>query len=560
MGSPQQAMPFRLAHSSLQLALRFWPEETRDWGHALAAELDEIEKPLVALQWAFGGLMLFSRASASHFLAWLKLPAGSRLSTAPLLPGTSVPILPKRSRLFTAVILLAAALLLFLPQSRQAISTVVASWNGYEISSGDRRTLANLAAQAEKDRDARTLAFVALVLRDPEQGMRLADKAVVLDPQLTWVYASRFYRPADVQQPTEWLVRLHASDPDNSVTDLLIADNIAQPRYMALMALGTPGLQQFESQITGDPRWVAHMEAAFRAPRYDGYVTKHWELISYVWSSHPTLSPSIIGYELWAHRIPNLSNLMSFANFKIRRAQQALAEGHPEEAEQILRQIDAFGNLMTDRAQTDIECLIGLDLSRKAARELGAHYAATGQEAAAKQASVRVEHLKTLQQTFHRPSMAAYLTTQKAFRGNALLFQVATVLLLLSALMVVFSHLGIELQPRSWSLRQPALQRMLCRAADYSPVSLLFVFAGFVLSFLPFARLFAEYRAAAGSTLMFRQLSSTLWELVAFPSFLQGIIDRSLFWWFLIAVLALLAMFILVRGFYRGRPGVPTAA
>jgi hypothetical protein len=59
---------------------------------------------------------------------------------------------------------------------------------------------------------------------------------------------------------------------------------------------------------------------------------------------------------------------------------------------------------------------------------------------------------------------------------------------------------------------------------------------------------------------MFRQLSSTLWELVAFPSFLQGIIDRSLFWWFLIAVLALLAMFILVRGFYRGRPGVPTAA
>jgi hypothetical protein len=383
MGSPQQAMPFRLAHSSLQLALRFWPEETRDWGHALAAELDEIEKPLVALQWAFGGLMLFSRASASHFLAWLKLPAGSRLSTAPLLPGTSVPILPKRSRLFTAVILLAAALLLFLPQSRQAISTVVASWNGYEISSGDRRTLANLAAQAEKDKDGRTLAFVALVLRDPEQGMRLADKAVVLDPQLTWVYASRFYRPADVQQPTEWLVRLHASDPDNSVTDLLIADNIAQPRYMALMALGTPGLQQFESQITGDPRWVAHMEAAFRAPRYDGYVTKHWELISYVWSSHPTLSPSIIGYELWAHRIPNLSNLMSFANFKIRRAQQALAEGHPEEAEQILRQIDAFGNLMTDRAQTDIECLIGLDLSRKAARELGAHYAATGQEAAA---------------------------------------------------------------------------------------------------------------------------------------------------------------------------------
>src|SRR5712691_8105322 len=43
MTSPQRSIPFWLAHSSLQLALRLWPEESRDWGHAIAAELDEIE-------------------------------------------------------------------------------------------------------------------------------------------------------------------------------------------------------------------------------------------------------------------------------------------------------------------------------------------------------------------------------------------------------------------------------------------------------------------------------------------------------------------------------------
>jgi len=69
MPAPRQLLSFRLAHSSLQLALRHWPDESRQWGHALAAEFDEIEKPFEALQWALGGLMLFSRASASHFLA-----------------------------------------------------------------------------------------------------------------------------------------------------------------------------------------------------------------------------------------------------------------------------------------------------------------------------------------------------------------------------------------------------------------------------------------------------------------------------------------------------------
>ena len=68
--------------------------------------------------------MLFSRASASHFLAWLKLPAGSALPT-----GVSVAVLPKRSRLFTVAILLATAVVVCLPQGREAISTYSAQMN-----------------------------------------------------------------------------------------------------------------------------------------------------------------------------------------------------------------------------------------------------------------------------------------------------------------------------------------------------------------------------------------------------------------------------------------------
>ncbi|PYU49824.1 MAG: hypothetical protein DMG53_04265 [Acidobacteria bacterium] len=172
MTSRQPSLPFWLAHASLQLALRLWPKESRDWGHALAAELDEIEKPFEALRWAIGGIMFFSRASASHFLAWLKLPAGSALSSTSLPTGVSAAVLPKRSRLFTVAILLATAVVVCLPQSREAISTVRGSWNGYRGYSSDVRDLRNLAARAEKERDARTLAFVALAAPDTGSAMR----------------------------------------------------------------------------------------------------------------------------------------------------------------------------------------------------------------------------------------------------------------------------------------------------------------------------------------------------------------------------------------------------
>src|SRR5437667_2792978 len=76
MTSRQPSLPFWLAHASLQLALRLWPKESRDWGHALAAELDEIEKPFEALRWAIGGFSLPGLAEAPGWLCpFLNFPS-----------------------------------------------------------------------------------------------------------------------------------------------------------------------------------------------------------------------------------------------------------------------------------------------------------------------------------------------------------------------------------------------------------------------------------------------------------------------------------------------------
>jgi len=300
------------------------------------------------------------------------------------------------------------------------------------------------------------------------------------------------------------------------------------------------------------------MEAAFRAPRYEGYLRKHWELISYAWNRDPSLSPSIIGYGLWSHRIPNVLNLMTFTSLKVHRAQQARTDGHPEQAEKILAEIDSFGHRMQEQSQTDIERVVGLGLERLAAQEFKTLYAAAGREAEAKSASARVIHLEELQNSFHSPSMAAYLTERERFPGYALLFQVTTVLVFLSALAVALSFLLLELRPRSSARRRAGWQRILCRTADYAPASLLFVCSAFLLSFLPLARLFAGYRGQQGTAATLRSLSSTLWELEQLPSLVRNLFQYSFFWWLFTATLVALGIFVLVRGFYRTTPAAPS--
>jgi hypothetical protein len=556
MTSPEQAMPYRLAHSSLKLALRFWPEETRDWGHALAAELHEIEKPFEALWWALGGLMLFSRASVSHFLTWLKLPAGSSFSKDPLIPGTNPPILPKRSRLFTAVLLAATIAVLFLPQSRIAVSTVRASWQGYQLWDSDRRTLERFAARAEREKDARTLAFVALTFPDSDQGVHLAEKAVSLDPSFTWIYASRSYGLEDTPRPSEWLSQLPTSDPDNAFVYLAAADAIAQPRYRAMLMHRTPAPGEFESAIAADPQWLAQMESAFRAPGYDNYVRKHWELICYEWDRDPAISPALIGYGLWSHRIPNLQNVKTFTKIKIRRAHEALASGHPDEAASILLQVDGFASRMSQQGEAYLERMTAVDVSRQANEELRNLYSATGRQREASDASARLQELESRHRTY---ASLPYLAETNSVRREANLFQSSAILLFVCGVLVALSFLLLEIRPRSFPQRGAVWQRILCGTADFAPATFLILSCAFVVSFLPIAHLFARYRSASISLDTFREIRGTLWGLVEVPISVQNILDPTLFWWLMTTALVVIAALLVFRLFTRTRPAPHTA-
>jgi len=555
MGATKHSGISRLAQGTLQLALQFWPAESREWGLAHASELPEAEGPLETLQWTLGGLMLFSRASVSHILLWMKNPPGSPFSLPA--PGSDQPLLPRRSRFFTAALLAATLLVLFLPQSRLALSAARASWNGFEITALDRHTLEVMASRAEAEKDAQRVAFVALALPDSERAMVLADRAVALDPSLTWIYSTRFHRPEDVPMPDAWHKRSLARDPDNAFVHLATADDIANGHFQRLIAHRTPPQEEMDDAIVGDPEWIKQMELAVHSTRYDDYLSLHWALVCRAWDRHPTLSPSIIGYSLWSGRISHMSNLKTYARMRVHLAQQRRLAGQPEEASKILADLDGFGARMADWSQSRFGKMIGQELSREANVEFAALYAATGRKEEAERASARVQELEALQQSFHGPFMTDYLARAESLRHPAFLFQTFFVLFVIALFLAVLCYMVLDLRPNKAAARGKLWQFALCRAADYLPAAVLGFGLAFVLSFLPIARMLASFRSSAASPDAYGGLSHTFWTLETFPYFFQSHFDGSFFWWFVVIALSVLALALLwrnLRGLRRVQP------
>jgi hypothetical protein len=422
--------------------------------------------------------MLFSRAFASAVLAWLTLPAGSRLSPAPLSAETGTLILPRRSRLFTAAILLATTLLLFLPESREALSTVLASWNGYRGSASDLRALQKIAARAEKEKDARTLAFVSLVAPDPEGAAGLADHAAALDPGLAWIYASRRPRPEYHPPPKDGLARLVAADSDNAFPEILAAQAICEPRLHALVAQHSLTPQETEAVLAANSDWVTHMDRAFRAPRYDSYFDRRWQLTQEVWNHNPDLSVSLIFNSIWSHPLLDFLSIKSYANILVQQAHQAASAGHPGQAESLLREVDSFGRRVADQGGLDLEKFLGLDVSRHATSELRDFYQRLGRMDESQEATRRLQLIEGRVDGLTHSLRRMDQPRLHALERSALWVQICAILALLSAGIAAICLVALEWRPGRFTGQRVWFRRVVCVAADWVPTALLIASMG----------------------------------------------------------------------------------
>jgi tetratricopeptide (TPR) repeat protein len=372
MNRPRNSLLTRVARSSLDLAVRHWPESSRQWGQAMLADG-------AAVSWAVGGMLLFAKAMMVRFLEWMRQPAGTGFSGAGLPSGSKAPQYPKHSRLATAVILLSGVTLFFLPIGREAATTVQASWRGFIPSEGDRQDLEKIAVRAEKEKDAWELAFVALSYPETDRARLFADRAVELDPKLVWIYAARYHDRQDWSQSVQRLERLKSIDRDNAFAYLVNA--YAQGELGIEDADARRGISVASTRDTlaSDGEWLEEMDQAFRAPNYDSYHRRHEELLREGWRNNPNLSPGLVAMDLWAHGVPDALQLLGYADLRVGQAVEAGSAGNEKAAEAILGELTSFGRRMTANSSDFFGYSVGMGVTKRGLEGFRKLYGTNGQ-------------------------------------------------------------------------------------------------------------------------------------------------------------------------------------
>jgi hypothetical protein len=229
----------------------------------------------------------------------------------------------RRTRFISLLFFVWAIAFFFIPDFRQSFRAPLISLN---ISAGNWRwvlevgrlpdkMLEQTAKLAEQGRDARTLAFVALRYPVGTEGARLADEAVALDPQYTWIYFSLIDRYREAANPVldQWIAKLQAWDPDNAIPYLTAAEEI---RYKKRVKW--PASQQLEA-LANETEWRQAMQQAFAAPHYDSYAIRRFNLERSWLLEHRLDRADILVRSVSSYPIPNLLNIRNYDNLLVKK-------------------------------------------------------------------------------------------------------------------------------------------------------------------------------------------------------------------------------------------------
>lgn len=167
-----------------------------------------------------------------------------------------------------------ASLLFFLaPVFRQAFRVSLMQWHAvFHVRSPLDEpprldpTLEAIVQEASENQDAEALAFAAIHSRNRAESVRLAEAAVHLDPNLTWLFGVVAVQWSSFPELDRWIPTLEKYDPQNALPHLIAAEkiDIEQVDYKRIP-------HRVEDQ---PPAWKDAMAAAFQSPKLDTYSSR----------------------------------------------------------------------------------------------------------------------------------------------------------------------------------------------------------------------------------------------------------------------------------------------
>jgi hypothetical protein len=240
-----------------------------------------------------------------------------------------------------------------------------------------------------------------------------------------------------------------------------------------------------------------------------------------------------------------------FADVKIHEAQKARASADLKRAQSLLDEVDTFGIRMADGSTTDIEKMMAWRISRNANKEMAVLYSSSGKTEDVRRVTARLDKIEDRfkeMRVAHNPAKTAGAQT---FRRKAILVQGFGTLAVVAGFAALAAILLLELFPRWIRSAKPIWRRAASLAADYAPAVVLIACSAFLVSFLPFQRVIAEYRASNYVLPNEERLTDAMWGLFEIPQYVAGASVST--WTFVTVALSALLLFVLVRGFYRAR-------
>lgn len=429
--------------------------------------------------------------SLAQFEDWEKL----RSQLFQSVEGTRLPVweqngffAPRRVPVWIALAL--TLLLLAIPSFRQALGILPVpgsdptSWGSRVFS---EKELRRIEQSGDKQKYARALAFVALhsPKEDDPRAMHAAERAIALDPQLTWISAKLSHRTYanPGYDPHPWIERLKAWDPQNGFPYLLEADaNVRwwEPR----LANATKG--SVRPALAAEPRWRVPMEKAFTAPRMDFYSARQFTLDRQVLEDQGFDRPDVLILGMWSQTMPDFVAMNFYVDTLVKDvAGKAAESGRTDDALAVYESVARFAERLESASSYNWQLLYAAKYRKDAYQNMIPLLRRQGRT---EQAAELESTLAALSETgMKRPSFLPNVAEER----SAHIVQLSGLSVYL--LLVVTVAWLLALGALRWKPNLiPGLDRLasiLCVA----PVLLLLSSLALFLSYYPYARPIAQY-------------------------------------------------------------------
>ncbi len=407
----------------------------------------------------------------------------------------------RQTRFMSRVFLALSIAFFFVPDFRQGLEVPILIHE--EMPSGwlDRagklppQMLEDAARTAEQQRDGRTLAFVAM--RAPnggQEGLRLADRAVALDPQLAWVYPKIYYNVAPRDRGTDELKqmirRLETWDPDNSFPYLLEGGDMVDQRRGHF-----PGAQEYD-KLASETRWREVMAKAFAAPRYDSYALRRFDLDRAWLRQHGFDKPAVVILTVAYYPLPNLLSVRLYENLLIKKlGKEAEAAGRMPEALGYYWTVAHMGERLQLNGIALIERLMGSALQMDAYEHLIPLLRRTGR---VDEAATVDYALKQVRQRLDAVQGKDPLAQSSNYNWAALMVDLFAASVLVFAVLTTLSVVYVNAKRWVRPEIKGRLYQILTVAENYLPVALFLACVGLYFSYYPYVQNFHHYMTASG--------------------------------------------------------------